>query len=86
MLDETMKINMDNIQPILSIEETLKIVCLALKERGYNPINQLIGYLISQDISYITKHRNVRILIRKYTIEEIMTKLLENYINNNSLI
>lgn len=86
MLEETMKINMDDIQPILSIEETLKIVCLALEERGYKPINQLIGYLISQDVSYITKHRNARVLIRKYTIEEIMNELLENYINNNNLI
>lgn len=86
MLEETMKINMDDIQPILSIEETLKIVCLALEERGYKPINQLIGYLISQDVSYITKHRNARVLIRKYTIQEIMTELLENYINNNNLI
>ena len=53
----------------------------ALSERGYNPINQIVGYIISEDPTYITNHNNARALIRKLDRDELLAKLLKNYLN-----
>lgn len=52
----------------------------ALSERGYNPINQIVGYIISEDPTYITNHNNARALIRKLDRDELLAKLLTNYL------
>ena len=54
----------------------------ALKEKGYNPINQLVGYLLSEDPTYITTHNNARTLIRKVDRDELMRALVSSYLNN----
>ena len=54
----------------------------ALKEKGYNPINQLVGYLLSEDPTYITTHNNARALIRKVDRDELMRALVKSYLNN----
>ena len=52
----------------------------ALSERGYNPINQIVGYIISEDPTYITNHNNARALIRKLDRDELLSTLLKNYL------
>lgn len=52
----------------------------ALKEKGYNPINQMVGYLLSGDPAYITNHHNARSLIRKLERDELLEELVKNYL------
>lgn len=52
----------------------------ALMEKGYNPINQLVGYLLSEDPTYITNHRNARSLIRKIDRDELLDSMLRLYL------
>lgn len=62
------------------IEDTIKEVYLALEEKGYDPIAQLIGYILSGDPSYITSHNNARSLIRHLERDEIVEELLKKYL------
>ena len=55
----------------------------ALKEKGYNPISQIVGYLLSEDPTYITTHNNARSLIMKVERDELVEELLTEYIKNN---
>jgi uncharacterized protein (UPF0297 family) len=52
----------------------------ALKEKGYNPLNQLVGYLLSGDPAYITNHRNARSLIRQVERDELLEELVGKYL------
>ena len=63
-----------------SIKETLKKVYLALEEKGYDPKNQIVGYLLSGDPAYIPRHKDARNLIRRYERDEILEKLVEYYL------
>ncbi|AEG61368.1 IreB family regulatory phosphoprotein [Desulforamulus ruminis] len=60
--------------------EILLAVYAALKEKGYNPINQLVGYLLSGDPAYITSHGNARSLIRRLERDELLEELVKNYL------
>ncbi len=62
------------------IKQTLKEVYEALKEKGYNPINQLVGYILSEDPTYITTHNGARNKIRKLDRDDILQSLLTNYL------
>lgn len=62
-------------------KEILKKVYEALKEKGYNPINQIVGYILSGDPTYITSHNGARNLIRQIERDELLEKLVKNYIN-----
>jgi uncharacterized protein (UPF0297 family) len=55
-------------------------VYAALNEKGYNPINQIVGYILSEDPTYITNHKNARSLIRKVERDEILNVLLKSYL------
>lgn len=55
-------------------------VCDALNENGYNPLDQIVGYLISGDPTYITNHRNARVLIRQLERDQILDELVHNYL------
>ena len=59
---------------------TLQKVYDALKYKGYNPINQIVGYLLSEDPTYITTHDNARSLIRKIDRDELLQELLKSYL------
>ena len=59
---------------------TAKILVNGLLEKGYDPINQLVGYIISEDPTYITNHKNARSLIRKIDRDELMGELIRNYL------
>lgn len=53
----------------------------ALKEKGYNPINQLVGYILSEDPTYITSYKNARSLIRKVDRDDLLQALVRNYVD-----
>ncbi len=67
----------ENLEP----HEVLTIVYRALQEKGYNPINQIVGYLLSEDPTYITNHKNARSLIRRLDRDELMQELVRSYLN-----
>lgn len=58
----------------------LMSVYSSLSEKGYNPINQIVGYLLSEDPTYITNHNNARALIRKIDRDELLKELVKNYL------
>ena len=60
------------------------IVYRALREKGYNPVNQIVGYIMSGDPTYITSHNNARSLIMKVERDELVEEILRQYIKNNS--
>ena len=62
------------------MKATLMAVYAALKEKGYNPINQIVGYILSEDPTYITTHNNARSLIRKIDRDELLQALLKSYL------
>ena len=80
MLDGTRKFSLkeDNNQ---EMKVALQAVYEALKEKGYNPINQIVGYLLSEDPTYITNHNNARSLIRKIDRDELMQELITKHLD-----
>lgn len=76
-----------NIVPIkdnvVDVSGIIKQVYEALTEKGYNPVSQVVGYIMSGDPTYITSYKNARSLIMKAERDEIIEVLLEDYINNN---
>ena len=64
----------------LQVQHVLTTVYEALKEKGYDPINQLVGYIISEDPTYITNHNGARTLICKIDRDELLQVLLRNYL------
>ncbi|MDK9712363.1 IreB family regulatory phosphoprotein [Acidaminobacter sp.] len=81
-MDKTMKFNVDQ-QQSDERKEILKYVYGALKEKGYHPINQMIGYLLSGDPTYITTHNDARKVIRRVERDEILEELLKFYLDHN---
>jgi len=77
--DKTMKFDR-SIENITDAEYVLQRVFLALKEKGYNPVNQIVGYLLSGDPAYITSYKDARTMIRSIDRDEIIEELLNNYI------
>lgn len=67
-----------------TVKKTLDQVYQALTEKGYNPVNQIVGYIMSGDPTYITSHRNARSLIMKVERDELVEELLTEYIKNNN--
>ena len=71
------------VEPASSVEVILQTVFEVMKEKGYNPVNQIVGYIMSGDPTYITSYKNARSLIMKVERDEIVEELLKNYISNN---
>ena len=63
------------------IRNILTLVYDALKEKGYNPINQIVGYILSEDPTYITTHNNARNLIRKIDRDTLLQSLVKYYLS-----
>ncbi len=63
------------------IKKTLLTIFEALKEKGYNPINQIVGYILSEDPTYITTQNNARALIRKIDRDELLQAMVKEYIS-----
>ena len=71
-------------EPELQVSDVLEIVYKALKEKGYNPVNQIVGYIMSGDPTYITSHNNARSLIMKDERDELEEEVLKTYIENSA--
>ena len=78
-LDQTVHFDFRDNNP-KKVHETLETVYKALEEKGYNPINQIVGYLISGDPAYIPRYNDARNLIRKHERDEIIEELVRNYL------
>jgi uncharacterized protein (UPF0297 family) len=71
-------------EPELQVKDVLRVVYQALSEKGYNPVNQIVGYIMSGDPTYITSHNNARSLIMKVERDELVEEILKSYISSNS--
>ena len=78
-MDYTRKFNLQNDKDP-EIKEILSSVYQSLQEKGYNPINQIVGYILSEDPTYITNHNNARALIRKLDRDELLQALVKKYL------
>ena len=65
------------------VREILALVYNALSKKGYDPVSQIVGYVMSGDPTYVTSYKNARYLIMKVERDEILEELLKNYIENN---
>ena len=79
MEDHTIKYG-GSLEDPLEMRRILSSVYTALKEKGYNPINQIVGYLISEDPTYITNHNNARVLICRLDRDELLSELVRHYL------
>ena len=66
------------------VKEVLDLVYNAMDEKGYNPVNQIVGYIMSGDPTYITSHKGARSMIMKVERDELVEELLTEYIRNKS--
>ena len=80
--DKTMSFNFEK-EKNSQTKEILKEVYEALVEKGYNPINQIVGYILSGDPTYITSHKGARNLIRQVERDELLEKMVKEYIDIN---
>lgn len=71
-------------EPEVQVKEIIAAVYEAMTEKGYNPINQIVGYIMSGDPTYITSHKNARSLIMKVERDELVEELLRAYVENKS--
>ncbi|WP_047981413.1 IreB family regulatory phosphoprotein [Ornithinibacillus contaminans] len=79
-IDKTMKFNFSEEPFDRDIKEILMTVHEALQEKGYNPINQIVGYLLSGDPAYIPRYKDARNLIRKIERDEVIEELVKYYL------
>ena len=70
----------------ISVSEVILRVYQALVERGYNPVNQIVGYIMSGDPTYITSHNGARSLISKMERDELVEEMLKTYIEHNKWV
>lgn len=77
--DKTMNFKVEN-ENNIKYREVLKEVYKALDEKGYNPVNQIVGYILSGDPTYITSHNDARNIIRKVERDELLEKMVKTYI------
>ena len=80
--NDTMRFKLDNAVS-MNAHDILMSVYNSLKEKGYDPINQLVGYLLSGDPTYITSYNNARSLIRRLERDEILEEFVRFYINEH---
>ena len=70
--------------PQIQAKDILEIVYQALREKGYNPVSQMVGYIMCGDPTYITNHQGARSLIMKVERDELVEELLTEYIKSNN--
>lgn len=70
-------------EPETGVKLVLATVYEALTEKGYNPVNQIVGYIMSGDPTYITSHKNARSLIMRVERDELVEEMLKEYINKS---
>ncbi len=79
--NETMAFKVEK-EKVVHAREVLESVYQALKEKGYNPINQIVGYILSGDPTYITNHKNARSIIRRLERDELLEEIVRHYLEN----
>lgn len=77
--NETVKINVGSLSE-QKVKNTFSVVYDALKEKGYNPISQIVAYLMSGDPTFITSYNNARVLISKLERDEVLEELVKTYL------
>ena len=82
--DETVRFNLDDGSKD-EISNTLTKVYCSLAEKGYNPINQIVGYVLSGDPAYVPRYNDARNQIRKYERDEIVEELVRYYLKGNGI-
>ncbi|HGD5864527.1 TPA: IreB family regulatory phosphoprotein [Streptococcus agalactiae] len=82
--DETVRFRLDDSNKV-EISETLTAVYRSLEEKGYNPINQIVGYVLSGDPAYVPSYNDARNQIRKYERDEIVEELVRYYLQGNGI-
>ncbi|MBO5253233.1 MAG: IreB family regulatory phosphoprotein [Clostridia bacterium] len=80
-IDRTQTFSFDTAQA-LDMHQILVLVYDALKEKGYNPISQIVGYILSEDPTYITTHNNARSLIRRVDRDELLKAMVRTYLGD----
>ncbi len=80
MTDKTIKFSIKE-EHEKEMRDSLQTVYNALKEKGYNPINQIVGYVLSEDPTYITTYNNARSIIRRIDRDELLQSLVKNYLD-----
>lgn len=80
-IDRTQTFSFDTAQG-LDMHQILVLVYDALKEKGYNPISQIVGYILSEDPTYITTHKNARSLIRRVDRDELLKAMVRTYLGD----
>ena len=80
MVDLTRQFNISQ-EKDEEIKQIMTTVYQALEEKGYNPINQIVGYILSEDPTYITNYNNARALIRKLDRDELLQELVKQYLS-----
>lgn len=79
--NQTTKFNF-NIDNVNEVRELIKTVYSALEEKGYNPVSQMTGYILSGDPTYITSHNNARSIVIKVERDELVEEILNHYIKS----
>lgn len=82
-MDKTMQFNFPDDSVDVDVQEVLLSVYESLEEKGYNPINQIVGYLLSGDPAYIPRHKDARTLIRKLERDELIEELVKSYLSQH---
>lgn len=87
-MEEMNKTQYFKVQPdnTLQVSDVIKQVYEALTDKGYNPVNQIVGYIMSGDPTYITSHKNARSLIMKVERDELVEEMLKNYIEKGFIM
>lgn len=84
-INETQYFGKLDLEPESEAKKLLIAVSGALKEKGYNPVNQIVGYILSGDPTYITSHGNARVIIRKLERDELLEELVKDYLLKNDI-
>ena len=85
MLDKNTHLFDKQVENPISVEDILQQVYIALKNKGYNPVNQIVGYIMSGDPTYITSYNNARSLIMKVERDELVEEVLKYFIKGKGL-
>ena len=85
MLDKNTHLFDKQVENPISVEDILQQVYIALKDKGYNPVNQIVGYILSGDPTYITSYNNARSLIMKVERDELVEEVLKYFIKGKGL-
>lgn len=73
-----------NVEQEIKVKDILQVVHQALTEKGYDPVNQIVGYIMSGDPTYVTSYMNARSLIMKVERDELLEEVLSEYISHNA--